>query len=253
MDRQAYFKKLSFLVSWRLPEPEAREVLCDYQELLFQQPTEDGTALIRDLGTPRQAARLLTEAKEYRRWLTAFAVMTICLVIPEFLLLRANFVHDPLGFLYALFALGLAVCFLWFRPRRKAEKSGLPKGLLPLLLGSLVIWAAAGVLTVSGANGAWTSLPLKWYGPMIQAVLWCVGTAAAAFGLLGLVKARISDRRWRALYVLGLTILTECLLVTAVLHSLWGADFSSGWWIPYAIHLGVIGGLGLIATGVSLC
>ena len=79
-----------------------------------------------------------------------------------------------------------------------------------------------------------------------------LGTGSAVIGLLGLVKARVDDRRWRALYTLALTVSVECVLVTAILHSL-NAELSAGWWRTCAIHLCIIGAAGLICTGGCLC
>lgn len=251
MDKQTYFKKLSRQVFWRLPQTEAEEVLGDYREILVQRPVEEGASLVEELGTPLQAARLVADPKPYRRWLTAFGVMAGCLLIPLLLLLRTNFYRYPIGLMAVLFALGMAVCLLWFRPRRKAGREPFPRGLLALLAWSFVLLAAAAAVTASIAAGAWKTLPLEWYGRSIQAVLWCLGGAATAVGLLGLVKARVADRRWRALYVLALTVLVECVLITAILHSLDGSV--TGWWRAYAIQLGAIGAAGLAGTGAGLC
>lgn len=251
MDKRTYFRELSRLVSWRLPRAEADEVLRDYRELLSHRPPEGGAALVSALGTPRQAARLVTEPKPYRRWLAAFAGMALCLLIPEFLLLRARFDRFPLVSMAALFALGMALCLLWFRPRQRENRQPLPRGLLPLLAAALGATALAAAGAAAIAAGLWISLPLDWYGPLAQAILWCLGTLAAAAGLLGLVMARTADHRWRAFYVLALTVLVECVLATALLRTL-DADISAAW-SAHAVHLGVIGAVGLAGTGGCLC
>lgn len=251
MDKQTYFKKLSRLVSWRLPQAEADEVLCDYRELLSQRPPEEDVSLVEELGTPLEAARMVTEPKPYRLWLVAFGVMAGCLLLPEVLLLRANFARFPIGLMAALFVLGTAVCLLWFRPRQRAGRRPLPRGLLPLSACVLLVLILAAAAAVSVAAGVWKSLPLRWHGPILLAILWCLGSAAAAVGLLGLVRARTADRRWRALYVLALTVLVECVLVAAVLCTL-DADLSAAW-RAHAVYLATIGAAGLAVTGGCLC
>ena len=79
------------------------------------------------------------------------------------------------------------------------------------------------------------------------------GTAAAVTGLFGLVKARMSDRRWRALYIMGLLVLVECVLVIANLVSMDLGSLSSGWWVSRTVSLSAIGLAGLAGAGVSLC
>lgn len=74
MDQQTYLKTLSYVLRWRLPKPEADEVLADYEEMFSQRPEDDGR-FIGGLGGPFQAARLFTEPKAYRRWLAAFGLI----------------------------------------------------------------------------------------------------------------------------------------------------------------------------------
>ena len=59
--------------------------------------------------------------------------------------------------------------------------------------------------------------------------------------------AHTSHRRWRAVYVLGLTI--SCLCV-CILSIIWSMDFLLTAAIQRAIRISV---LGLLFTGVSLC
>ena len=73
----------------------------------------------------------------------------------------------------------------------------------------------------------------------------------SAAGLLGVVKARLDDRRWSALYILGLTAVAVCVLILAFLGSLDSA--SGGAWASYALPWGLLGAAGLVGTGVALC
>ena len=66
MDQQTYLKKFSHFVRWRLPKPEADEVLADYEALFSERLPGNDDAWIQDLGEPLEAARLLTERMEHR-------------------------------------------------------------------------------------------------------------------------------------------------------------------------------------------
>lgn len=132
MDAQTYLKKFSRIVRWKLPKSEADEVLADYQEMLAQCSGETTQAF----GQPAQAARLLSEPKMYYRWLAVFGLLTFCLLLSEFFLLRASFAQYPTVRMYLLLFVGLIGSLLWFQPQPGEDcKSSLPKGLGPMLLG----------------------------------------------------------------------------------------------------------------------
>lgn len=254
MDQQVYLKKLSYAVRWRLPKPEADEILADYEEIFSERPAEAEELFIGEQGGPLHAARLFTEPKVYRRWLVVFGCMAFCLLWPEFLLLRARFYRYPSVTMFLLLGIGTSAALIWFRPRR-GERGRLPfpKGLCPMLVGLLLLFAAAEGVLAGLASGIWESLPPAWYGTLAYRTMSLAGTAAAALGLFGLVKARISDRRWRALYVMGLMILAECVLVIAVLVSMDISTASDSWWASYTGIMAGIGLMGLAGAGVSLC
>lgn len=254
MDKHTYLKKLSHTVRWRLPKPDADEVLSDYAEMLSQRPAEDDIRLVQELGDPVQAARLLTQPRAYRRWLIVFSLMAACLLLPEVMLLRARrggWSSEEL--VTALFLAGTAVALVWFRPAKGEEKKKLPGLLLPALAAVLVMLLAAGAILWGLASGIWESLPPRTYGAISTWVLCVAGTVAATAALWGLVKARISDRRWRALYVLGVAALAECTLVMLLLSSMSLDASIPNWWVEYALRWAAVGAVGLVGTGVSLC
>ena len=254
MDKQTYLKKFSLAVHWRLPKTEADEVLADYDEMICQYYKENEDIPIQEIGEPAQAAKLLSAPKTYYGWLIAFGVMAFCLLLSEFLLLRANFSHYPSVQVYTLFILGAAVSLIWFRFRRGEErKSPFPKKLLPMLLGLLMIVVVAAVIMAGLIIQAWKFIPPVLYGRVACETLLLAGTFATILGLFGLVQARLSDRRWCSLYVMGLTGLTECVLVLALLSSPTLGASTSAWLIPYTYNLGIIGIAGLLGAGVSLC
>lgn len=251
MDQQTYMKKFSRLVRWRLPKQEADAVVSDYAEMVSQAVAEKGEAYIRDLGEPAQAAQMLTERKAYVRWLAAFLVLAVCLLAPEALLLRASFYRQPLVSMAVCLVLGMVVSIALFHRRRESGAARLPKGLLLSLLGLGITLAAVGAVLGSLAWGAWKHWPLEWYGPTAMWALRLAGTAAAAAGLIGLVQARIRDRRWSALYVMALTLLALYVLAAAFLMRL---DIpQASLWEQNAAAWGLFGAAGLAATGVLLC
>ena len=254
MDAKTYLKKFSHAVRWRLPQSDADEVLADYQEMLSQRFDSLDELPLQELGEPVQAARMLTERKAYHRWLAAFGFLALCLLLPDFLLLQTSFRQYPAVLIYTFFILGTTVSLIWFRPHHgESRKFSLPKGLLPMLLGLWTVIVAAAVIMAGLIMQVWKLLPPEWYGRVAYGTLLSAGTAATIFGLWGLIKARLSDRRWCSLYVMGLAGLSECVLILALLVSPTLGASSSDWLAPYARSLVIIGTAGLIGVGASLC
>lgn len=250
MDQNTYLKKFSRIVRWKLPKPEADEVIADYHELLTQCSEESTQAF----GQPKQAAELLSDPQSYHRWLVVFGLLAFCLLLSEFLLLRASFARYPMVQMYVLLFVGLASSLLWFRPQPGEDhKLPLPKGLCPMLLGLLVLVIIIAALLSGLIQGVWKSLPDGLYGRVMNGALLLLGTIAAIFGLFGLVHARLSNRRWCALYILGFTTLVESVLVHALLVNMSLDTSTAGWWVPYGINFGVVGIAGLLGVGKSLC
>lgn len=257
MDKQTYLQRFSRAARWRLGSAEAADVVADYADLLDQRTPEQADTLVEDLGKPEAAARLLTEEKPYRRWLGIFGVLMFCLLLPELLLLGVQYAYNRYLLMdYGPFAVGLALALIWFRPRLYGKKTPLPRGLLWALAGVLVFGLAAGAILASLFTGAWErwNWPLESYGPTAQLILCVSGTVAAAAGIHGAVRARMDDRRWGALYVLGLTTVVICMQILATLSSLDGADLDwRGWLMRYSLRWAALGGIGLVGTGVILC
>lgn len=254
MNKQIFLKKFSHTLRWRLPTSEADEVLADYDEIFSHHFEENQDVSIQKFGEPVQAAKLLSNPKVYYQWLAVFGIMTLCLLLSEFLLLRANFYHYPSIRMYILFLLGLAVSIIWFHPKHgEKQKAPVPKRLLLMLLSFIVITIATTAIMICLTMKVWEFIPFSLYGNIAYRTLQLTGTIAAIFGLFGLIKARLSDPRWRSLYVMGLTVLVECVLVLALLVSMSLDTSSIDWWIPYVTHFSIVGGIGLIGVGVSLC
>ena len=252
MDKRTYFDRFSRIVRWRLPEKEAKEVLSDYAELLSQRSDEADATLLQDLGTPAQAAAMLTEPCAYRRWLAVFTSMALCLLIPFILLLRNGFQKEPLVFMWIIYSAGV-ILSTRFLPRSREPRRAYPKKLLPSLLFLLLIVVCSGVILGGLVAGIWELIPAGLYGTISGWTLRLTGGIAAATGVYGLFKARMDDRRWCALYLLGLVALIECVLVLSLLTSMDISICAPGWWKPYVGQWIILGSSGLFVTGVSLC
>lgn len=250
MDKQTYLKRFSQAARWQLGGTEAAEVVADYTELLEQRPPEQDDRLIEDLGKPKAAARLLTEQKPYRRWLWSFWTMTACLLLPELILIGPYLSGQPRPIEYGAFALGLALALVWFHPGGKKTKR--PRALLWVLAAMAMLLAAAAAVLACLFTGAWENLPLKWYGPTAFYTLSLASTVAVAVGIFGMIRARTADRRWAALYVLGLTTALLSLQIMTALMSLYAADFQC-LLQQEGLRWAVVSGIGLVGTGVILC
>lgn len=269
--KPTYFEALTRAARWHLPPAEAQEVLEDYAAMLEETPRSE-EELRREVGDPTAAVMALVEPKKYRRWLLVFGMLTVWLMLPalsmlpgyaagaleEFLagLSRAFLPYPAMPVLGLL--VGILVALLWFRGQ--GLKTGpRPRGLLPLMLvplaGMAAAWWVAWVF-MFGVMRHWDLTPAQvgMVGPLISGVLDGIGLAAALLGLWALVRARLKDRRWAALFILALAAVTLILTVLFLLHS-YAVDIytPADWWHRYFAGYLTITLLGLAGTGVALC
>ena len=91
------------------------------------------------------------------------------------------------------------------------------------------------------------------YGDITVNTLVFGSVAAAAAGVYGLIKARTSDRRWLAVYIMSLAVVTECVLFYAIVTNL-DLSISSFWWQgQWTFNMAAVAVIGFGGTGVSLC
>ena len=265
LTKAQYLSKFSRAVRWRLPPQESEEAISDYRELIFQEE-RDESKLVEELGEPAQAAHLLTDVKSYRRWLAVFAVLAYGL----FLLAKWNFTghssiylssHDQWWYPVWVMAVGMALSLYWFR--RHGQKNGPLSRRLALALAAVLV---VGVVVM---GWAWHVMSPEWLeraamepfgGPlgrqawMLGDMLMYGGVFCALAALTGLVLAKCHDRRWLALYILGVTVAAMMGFVTFQLKSM---DVSSGATDMLRSYLFArlipIGAVGLVGTGVALC
>ena len=265
LTREQYLKKFSRAARWRLPPQESEEAIADYRELIFREE-RDESRLVEELGEPVQAAHLLTDVQTYRRWLTVFAV----LAFGVFLLAKWAFMgHSSFYFTFAeqwwypvwVMAVGLLLSLYWFR--RYGQKNG---PLSKRLVLGLVLVLVVGVVVI---GWTWHVMDPEWlervavepYGGPLHRQVWLLGdllmyggTFSALAAFAGLVVAKCYDRRWLALYILGVT---AAAMIGFVTFNLKGMDLDSpsveamrGYLFARLIPIGVAG---LVGTGVALC
>ena len=259
--RRDYLSKLVRAARWYLPPAEAAEVLEDYREIVEGRTEEE---LRREVGSPRETARRLAQPKAYRRWLAVFLVLSACVLLPA-----ADVVREELSNLFGLFLnyltrtpryaelmlpLGTVLAFAWFQRNGRREQA-LPKWVVPLLMFLLlgIAWVSfLGWLLFAEQWDLLNSLFPEERVWVHRLTLGLDALAAGVIGMLGLVKARLSDRRWRAVYVLGLTGAAACVFMWKMYAGMFW-EFTPGWQTPYVIRYIVVILVGLLGTGVSLC
>ena len=264
--RRDYFSRLSRAARWYLPPAEAAEVLEDYREIVDGRSEEE---LRQEVGAPRETARRLAQPKAHRRWLAAFGTLTVCLLLPtvdtltqelSLLLYRLFRVYYLWGGVPAtsrlsilLVPLGIVLSLFWLR--RGGEKGkALPRGIVPLLvillLGIAWTWFLTWVtLTEQMAVIDFLFPPHK---RVVEQSLALFTAFAGVVGMVGLIKARLGDRRWLAVYILGLAGAGAAIFFWRMMTRMY-FDESPGWQIPYWLRLISVTAAGLLGTGVSLC
>ena len=263
MTKQRYLRRFSRAVRWRLPPQESEEAIADYREMVYQEGREE-SRLVEELGEPVQSAHLLTDVRAYRRWLAVFGVLAFGL----FLLAKWCFTgrssiyfvyYDPWWYPVWVLAVGLALSLYWFR--RHGQKSGIVSKWLILALAVVLIMGCGVLYEIWNVTGipiyeqltSHTSRHRQDVILLITAMMY-IGVFSALAALVGLVLARCQDRRWLALYILGLTVAAMIGFVTFNMKRM---DLS----MPDAhefrtylfIQLSLMGTAGLIGTGVALC
>ena len=92
--------------------------------------------------------------------------------------------------------------------------------------------------------------------PLVNTLHLSIGVdvfAVGLIGLTGLVRARLEDRRWLAVYVLALSGVILVLSFWAVLTSLSLGSSIPGWQIPFIARYMFVTLAGLVGTAVALC
>lgn len=243
-----YMAQISLWAKWFLPPQEAEDIISDYQDMITTTPRTD-EELRRDYGKPRTAVKQLLQPKAYHHWLAIFVVLAACFFIPalcplstklHFLWNNLFYAHFPL---YRVFLfLGFVLSLLWFRRSKGKGKSSIrPLVVILMILSAFIAmmwWLLYSINNIS-CDGSSVTLLLK---------LSILPLAVAS--IVGLINARIFDRRWQSVYILSLSALLIALKLLNVLTSLNLSSSPMEWALPTMIELTV---LGLAGMGVSLC
>ena len=277
--KKDYMARLERAARWRLPRQEAEDVIADYRDIVGNPPRPEDE-LRRDVGDPEQVIQLLVSPpRAYRIWLIVFAVMAACIAMPALgpwpcegfyapelfgdfptytLFFRPLWTlfssyRSPFPYLYLL--VGLAAALVWFRRPKGEHKTPLPR--------SIPIWLAVPAAPLAAMW--WLLLQLDGFpdaflwqfsmnyriGPVISLVTIWVCFAMAILGIIALVKARTTDRRWRAVYAMALTSVIVCLSILAIFDNMDPDPNSS--LQNEIIRCFALTAIGLLGTGVSLC
>lgn len=253
-----YLSRLSRAARWYLPPAEAAEVLEDYREIVEGRSEEE---LRRDIGSPRDAVRCLVQPGTYRRWLTVFGALAACELVPALMAWNSIFrVPIPYFTRYLALALAMGISFSWFRREGRREKrlpKAIPFFMAAALIGMVWAWFLAWVAVLEWRaaidfffppeQSEWLNL---YRGQLISGSLVLYSAAMIAVSLFGLIKARLGDRRWHAVY---LSALTGSLVALSVYGLLTRMSFYPGWQVTTALRIAILTAAGLIGTGVSLC
>lgn len=269
-----YMTRLERWARWMLPQSEAEDVIADYRDIAAD------PEMLRGLDKPRKVIRPLADTKSYRVWLAVFALMAVCALLlalsplpggerlwmflsnryPFTLMKRLGNVFPPLG---------MAAALVWFRWKgQKLER--LPRA-VPILLAVAAAWIAAMLVVgwfflndpIAFAQ-MWGEVPVRelwrplgWTRPLTlmlfsNALMWG-GFAMALLAVFALVKARMGDRRWAAVYILALTAVLLSWQMLSFMNIMSLDMAGPGWWLPRFRIWAVCSAAGAVGAGVALC
>lgn len=268
--KRDYLSSLRCWARWYLPPEEAAEVLEDYRDLAAERSEQE---LRQDMGTPRAAARQLVQPGAYGRWLAVFAVLAVSVGLPAivplwqelalevFLLFQVYWFWDigqtVVPFTWVFFAAGMTLSLVWFGCGRKGPDRTLPRQIPPLLVllaaGMAFLWFMAWLLLEEPHELVMRLFPTHERVRVMRLAMTLDCFIMGVIGLFGLVKSRISSRRWGAVYVLGLAGTILGLAVWALMTSMDLSVTTPGWQTAYILRYALVTLLGLLGTAVSLC
>ena len=257
--KRDYLSRLRRAARWMLLPEDAAEVIADYEDIALGRSDDE---LLRDIGNPVQAVKLVADRKEYRHWLRAFTVLAVCvLLIP--LTLWVSFPHyfyrftDSLDTRALFWAAGLLLA-LWYRWKtRKNPAAPVPPALPPLALATLLstgamAWWQHRLLAASVAAADAAAL---WGEFRAQRICWHILVFLfAAMGLYALVRVRTENRRWLALFVLALTaqlaVMMSFLFATRLSIE---PDAILFYLAAMERERAIVAAVGVVVAGVCLC
>ncbi len=213
MKRKNYLARLCRVARWRLPPEEAAEMIGDYTELTAGRSDEE---LILDFGKPKDAVdkvRILYAPRELNSWRIVFGVLCFLLLLfYKQMMIAIPHLVIPYADIYLLLlpsAILPNVWFLWHRKKCTLKTQPLPRALL-IWMGLLLIIIISFTTYIHHAFTSYPSLKIPSDLPTMFPSLIGNGIVFIEFfvyivlavAFYALIKARMYDRRWRALYIL---------------------------------------------------
>ncbi len=227
MNNKTFFAQLNLALHWYLPQPEADEVQEDYQDMQ-RQAAEDGEVFPPKEDDPQKIARSLSDRREYHRWLLAFGAMLACPLAATVFLINYYVPildwYTASGLIYLLFWLGLLAALLWNR-RCRQRQPAVPRP--PRLLAGCAALTLFDIVSL-GLAISWTvyiRLVPSYYnmwvnGTMMNTYIALVCLTNVLYCLAALLRSRLENRRWLALYIIGITMLLGAMLYLDHLHTM---------------------------------
>ena len=248
MDKKIYLSRFSKLARWRLPADEAEEVISDYAELLDSHP-EEGSALVKVMGDPEVAVKLLGITGEYACWMAVF--VTVCLSLLYFiagLLFGSDFMYNPIfqidEILFYL-SIGVIALWKWKNPKGKGRCPGLISVALGILISAAMLAASWGFLYYLYATDF--SISGDWLYPVFKTALYLAGFMSFAAALTGLIRCRMRDRRWLIITAMAITVLFVSMEFYWLISSLTDGDAILSA-MKYMMRFVITGVIGVIWT-----
>lgn len=254
--KKDYMTQISKWAKWILPQQEAEDVIADYHDIINIPPRSE-EELIRDLGKPLDVVKVVAQPGQYGLWLVIFSALAACVIVPIIMAYNTvcwNRNISPASYMVFL-CLGVGLS-LWYFRQKKAQRGKLPRSivllLVFLLIGIVGVWFFARLVLTESWEMLNLIVPTPGTVEVIHLLLRLSILAMALTALFGLIKARLENRRWCAVYVLGLSGVLLGVSFWLLLRSL-DLDAGPGWQTPFLLKYAFITILGLIGTGVALC
>lgn len=227
LNNKSFFTQLNLALHWYLPQLEADEVREDYRDMQ-RQAAEAGEVFPPKEDNPLKIARNLSDRREYRRWLLAFGVMLACPLAVGAYLVNYYFPlfdwQNSVFFTQMFFWLGLLAALHWNRHSRR-RLPALPRP--PRLSAGCAALAVFNLVSL-GLAISWTvyiMLVPDYYnmwinGTIMNTYIALVCLPNILYCLAAVLRCRLENRRWLALYVVGITLLLGAMLYLDYLHTM---------------------------------
>lgn len=248
-DSMKYLDKLSRIAHWQLSREEATDIINDYREMLEEKLSSKEKISYEN---PYQVIKCFRNNKQYFSWLLVFIVMITCLLSIGFSL----FVKEYYGVLVVgLYILGQALSTFYF-PMVDKTKVSQPYPKKFLFLFGLEVFLLLIILGISLEIYDTFHINLSLFenivradniGKIITFMIQIFTTILSAISIFSLYEAKITDRRWRALYSFGITVIALCVFIFS---NLYNTDLSSMQSIRYQVIVFWV--TGCVVTGVCL-